>query len=130
MPPVTLPVATTAPPVFKFPAFALPVTVITPPTLTLPIDALDATVTRLLVLLNVKAVLVLALPSSLNTTPVFEPGITMLPEILPITLPKKFRAVILPVAVRVPFPPVLNVTLSVTLPTTNPVSVPVLVMFG
>ena len=58
----------------------------------LPKLALPVIVTKLLVLLNVNAVLVLALPWSLNTTPVLEPGITMLPEILPTTLPMKFGA--------------------------------------
>ena len=49
-------------------------------------------------MLNVNAVLELALPLSLNTTPVLEPGITILPEILPCILPIKVVAVIDPLA--------------------------------
>ena len=101
-----------------------------PAVIKLPADKLPEAVTTLLVLLNVNAVLVLALPASLNTTPVLEPGITMLPLMLPTTLPIKLAAVILPVAVRVPLPLVLNVTLADPLPTIKPVNVPVLVMFG
>ena len=108
-----MPVADTKPPVIKLATFALP-----------------AIVTKLLVLSNVNAVLELALPPSLNTTPVLEPGITILPEILPTTLPIKLFAVILPVAVRVPLPLVLNVTLADPFPTIKPVNVPVLVMLG
>ena len=51
-------------------------------------------------MLNVNAVLVLALPLSLNTTPVLEPGITILPEILPETLPTKVVAITLPTTVK------------------------------
>ena len=108
----------------------MPVADTKPAVIKLPTSALPTIVTKLLVLLNVNAVLVLALPASLNTTPVLEPGITMLPLILPTTLPIKLAAVILPVAVRVPLPLVLNVTLADPFPTIKPVNVPVLVMFG
>ena len=67
-----------------------------------PVDILAAVMLPLIdtafdILSNVNAVLVLALPWSLNTTPVLAPGITMLPEILPTTLPMKFGAYTFPV---------------------------------
>ena len=43
-----------------------------------------------------------ALPLSLNTTPVFGPGIVILPEILPEILPLIVAPLILPVAVILP----------------------------
>ena len=97
----------------------------------LPADILPEAVTTLLDLLNVNAVLVLALPASLNTTPVLEPGITILPLILPTTLPIKFAAVTLPVTVMNPLPLVsVNVTFAVLLPTTKLVNVPTEVILG
>ena len=71
--------------VAKLPKFAL-LTVKLP----LAVTAFDA-------LSNVKPADELATPPSLNTTPVLAPGIVMLPEILPTTLPMKFGAVTLPV---------------------------------
>ena len=54
-------------------------------------------VTAFEVLSNVKPADEFASPLSLNTTPVLAPGIVMLPEMLPTTLPMKFGAVMLPV---------------------------------
>ena len=106
LPKLLTPVTTNAV-VPKLPTLALPVTLklalfTKPAEFKVPTFAVPAIVTRLLVLLNVNPLLELALPASLNTTPVLGPGITMLPEIVPSTLPMKYGAVILPVAVSEP----------------------------
>ena len=119
----------------KLPALALPdidklAPVTKPAEFKLATLALPDIVTRLLVLSNVNAVLELALPASLNTTPVLEPGIVILPEILPETLPvklpMKFGAVILPVAVSVPvmLAPALSTTTTFAVPALEIVTLP------
>ena len=120
LPPSMLPVATIKPPVPKLPTLALDVTLNTPPVVKLPADKLPDAVTTLLVLSNVNAVLVLAVPASLNTTPVLDPGIVILPEMLPTTLPIKFGAVTLPLTPKVP------VTFAPTPVTTNTFALPAL----
>ena len=73
-------------------AYTLPITILPVPVISvilviLPTDKLPAIVTKLLVLLNVNAITEFALPSSLNTTPVLGPGITILAVMLPTRLP-------------------------------------------
>ena len=121
------------PAVIKLLPVMLPVAVIKPPVIRLAPVTFPVTDTEFDILLNVNAVLELALPASLNTTPVLDPGITILPEILPTTLPMKFGAVTFPVKFAVlPDNCKLIVVLAlVILPVTAKlVSVPTLVIFG
>lgn len=89
-----------SPAVIKLAPVMLPVADTTPMLRKLPACTLPTTEKKLVALLKVIPATAFAAPSSLKTTCVLLPATVRLPLILPVTLPKKFWALILPEQLR------------------------------
>ena len=116
-PPVIVPVALTVPPVDKLPPVILPAAENKPVKVMLPMLASPTTVNKFAVESKVKLELASSSPKVLNCISVELPAALILPDILPITLPIKLVAVMLPVADKSLTPVMLPELKITTLPT-------------